>query len=70
MCNIVVSEFKLQSGYYIHLRTNTFEKSMNPLILSGYKLNNTAIILLHGWIWYQITHEGWYAIKQRNQNNL
>ena len=30
-CNIVVSEFKLQSCYYIDLRTNTLEKGMNPL---------------------------------------
>ncbi len=32
-CDIVVSEFKLQSCYYIHFRTNTLGKGMNPLIL-------------------------------------
>ena len=32
-CRIVVSEFKLQSGYYIHFRTNTLGKGMNLLIL-------------------------------------
>ena len=32
-CEIVVSKFKLQSRYYIHFRTNTLGKSMNPLIL-------------------------------------
>ena len=32
-CGIVVSEFVLQSRYYIHFRTNTLGKRMNPLIL-------------------------------------
>ena len=27
---IVVSEFKLQSRYYVHFRTNTLGKGMNP----------------------------------------
>ena len=30
---IVVSEFVLQSRYYVHSRTNTLGKGMNPLIL-------------------------------------
>ena len=30
---IVESEFKLQSHYYIHFRTSTLRKGMNPLIL-------------------------------------
>ena len=30
---IVVSEFELQSRYYIPFRTNTLGKGMNPLIL-------------------------------------
>ena len=30
---IVVSEFVLQSRYYIHFQANTFGKGMNPLIL-------------------------------------
>ena len=30
---IVVSEFILQSHYYVHIRANTLEKGMNPLIL-------------------------------------
>ena len=29
---IVVSEFDLQSRYYIHFRTNTFGKGMNLII--------------------------------------
>ena len=32
-CNIVASEFELQSSYYVHLRTNTLGKDMNLLIL-------------------------------------
>ena len=30
---IVVSEFVLQSRYYIHFRANTIGKGMNPIIL-------------------------------------
>ena len=30
---MVVCEFKLQSRYYVHFRTNTLGKGMNPLIL-------------------------------------
>ncbi len=32
-CGIVVSEFVLQSRYYVHFRANTLGKGMNPLIL-------------------------------------
>ncbi len=32
-CRIVVSEFVLQSCYYVHFQANTLGKSMNPLIL-------------------------------------
>ena len=31
--DIVVSEFELQSPYYVHILTNTIVKSMNPLSL-------------------------------------
>ena len=31
-CGIVVSEFELQSRYYVHFQTNTFGKGMNSLI--------------------------------------
>ena len=31
-CDIVVNEFELQSRYYVHFRTNTLGKGMNPLI--------------------------------------
>ena len=32
-CGIVVSEFELQSRYYIQFQRNTLGKGMNPLIL-------------------------------------
>ena len=32
-CGIVVSDFELQSRYYVHFRTNTLGKGMNSLIL-------------------------------------
>ena len=32
-CGIVLSEFELQSRYYVHFRTNILGKGMNPLIL-------------------------------------
>ena len=31
-CGIVISEFELQSRFYVHFRTNTIGKGMNPLI--------------------------------------
>ena len=31
-CRIVVSEFILQSHYYVHFQINTLGKGMNPLI--------------------------------------
>ena len=31
-CRIVVSEFVLQSRYYVHYRANTLGKGMNPII--------------------------------------
>ena len=38
---IIVSEFELQSRYYVHFRTNTLGKGMNPLILP---LNSAAAV--------------------------
>ena len=31
-CDIGVTEFELQSFYYVHIRTNTLGKGMNPLV--------------------------------------
>ncbi len=35
VCEIVAREFELQSRYYVHFRTSTLGKGMNPLILSA-----------------------------------
>ena len=40
---------------------------MNPFHFPSYRLNSTTTVLLQGWLWHYITHEGWYAIKQRHQ---
>ena len=45
-CGIVLSEFVLQSRYYVHSPTNTLGKSMNPFILPAIGLNNTTTVLL------------------------
>ena len=34
-CGIVVSEFELQSRYYVLFRANTLGKRMNPLIFQS-----------------------------------
>ena len=33
VCETVARKFELQSRYYVHFRTNTPDKGMNPLIL-------------------------------------
>ena len=40
------------------------ERHEPPYLLS-YRLNTNTTVLLEGWIWYKITQEGWYAIKQQ-----
>ena len=64
-CGIVVREFVLQLGYYVHFRANTLGKRTNPPYPPSYGLNSTNTVLL--WEWHWITCKGWYAIKQRNQ---
>ena len=54
-CDLVESEFKLQSLYYI---------LWEPPYLLSYGLNSTTTVLLQGW--HSITNKGWYAIKQRS----
>ena len=49
-CGIVLSEFELQSLYYVHFRTNALGKGMKPLILSAMSLNNTATVFLEEWL--------------------
>ena len=33
VCKIVAREFEFESRYYVHFRTNTLGKGMNPFIL-------------------------------------
>ena len=40
---IVVSEFVLQSRYYVHFRVNTIGKGMTPLILQAMGLIVTPL---------------------------
>ena len=46
-CGIVVREFELQSRYYVHFRTNSLGKSVNPIYLPSYGLSSTITILLN-----------------------
>ena len=57
-CGIVVSEFELQSRYYVHFWTNILGKGINL----SYGLNSTTTVLLEERIWHQIIQEGWYVI--------
>ena len=65
VCGIVVSEFELQSRYYIHFRTNNLGKGMNSLSsqlwvkLHDYCSSRRMTLALNNLV-------GWYAIKQRN----
>ena len=46
-------QFKLQSRYCVHFRTNTLGKVMNPFIAPiSYGLNSTTTVLLQRWFWY------------------
>ena len=54
-CDIVVSEFKLQSRYYVHFRANNLMKDMNPFNYfppPSYRLNSITAVLQQGWIRY------------------
>ena len=45
-CSIIAREFELQSRYYVHFRTNTLEKDMNPLYPPIYGLDSSTTLLL------------------------
>ena len=49
---IEVSGFKLHSRYYVHFRTNTLGKGMNPPYPSISMLNSITAVLLEGWLWH------------------
>ena len=52
-CRIVVSEFVLQSRYFVHFRANTLGKERyEPLYPPSYGLNSTTTVLLREWLWH------------------
>ena len=57
-CRIVVSEFVLQSRYYVHFRANTLAKGMNLPYPLSYGLNSTTTVLLGEWLLALITYKG------------
>ena len=62
---IIVSHFQLQSRRYVHFWIYTFEKGNNTLTPVSCGLQSKTTVLLQGWIWYEITREDWYAIKEK-----
>ena len=44
-CNVIVSKFKLQFCYYVHVQINT----LTPLC---YGLASTIAVHLQGWFWH------------------
>ena len=51
-CRIVVSEFVLQSRYYVHFRVNTLGKGYEPPNPPSYGLNSTTTVFLGEWLWH------------------
>ena len=51
-CGIIVSEFILQSHYYIHFWAITLRKGMNPPYPPRYGLNSTTTVLQGEWLWH------------------
>ena len=56
-CDLIVRKFKFPSYQCVHFRTNMLGNDENTFIIPA--------VLLQ-WLWYEIPHQGWYAIKQRN----
>ena len=65
-CDIVESEFELKSRYNVHIQVNTLRKSIEPPVSLCYLLKSITALILQGRFWNWITHNLWYAIKQRN----
>ena len=63
--NIVESEFKHQSCYFVGFRTKNPEKGMTHLIHPAIGL--IVPLQFKDELWHIITRQGWYAIKERNQ---
>ena len=67
VCEIVIIEFQLH--YYVPFQTNTLIKGMNSFILLCFCLISTTTIFWQEWLWYKLTHDGYYAIKQKTEQN-
>ena len=50
--DIVVSMFKLQSGYYIYFQANNHLERYELLYPFINGLNSTTIHILHWWLWH------------------
>ena len=48
-------------------RNKCNESGTSNIYIPSYRSNIITIFLLHEWLWHYITHQGWYAVKQRNQ---
>ena len=53
--------------HFNHFAKVQWPKVWTPLIPPAMFLNSTTLVLLKGWLWYWITYEGWYGIKQKKQ---
>ena len=62
-CGIVVSKFAQLRSLSDKYPWERHEPPYPP----SYGLNIITTVHLGGWIWNWITHEGWYAIYQKNQ---
>ena len=51
-CGIVVSEFVLQSRYYVHFWANTLGKGTESPYRPSYGLNSPTTVLLGEWLWH------------------
>ena len=67
---MVECEFELQSGCYIYFWKNTLGKGMNPSILPAIGWIASLLFFHKDGFGLWITHEGWYAIKQKKPNQV
>ncbi len=67
-CGIVVSEFELQSCFYIQFRTDTLGKKYDHPYPSSYELNSTTIVLLQGGIKYPTKVE--MSFKEKEERDI
>ena len=68
--DIVVSVFKLQTPYYVHFRTKTIGKDVNPQPPPKYGSSSTIAVILQWSLCHLITQEGWYAIETKKPEQI